>query len=115
ERGQPEGIETRHFTGDVAHHRCRAAALAKHRKPEAAHPAQAVSDVQFIVLLELRPLALGQDFAQQMFDRCRLEWLLIDRSHGAIDLDLHGRSGRQKKVRGLFLAHQGQQAIHGHG
>jgi len=107
-----QGVDIRHFAGDIAHHHGRRGLLAEGADAKAADPGHGKSRVQFQRVFVFLLLLVGEDFVQQADDVVRVHRLLVDRHRGAVDLDVDGRADRQENVGGFFFGHQLEQPFH---
>ena len=109
---QPEGIERRDASGDIAHHHRRRALLAERADAERADAFEVEGRVQLHLLLVLPGLALGEHLVEELADGVRGHDRLVDRDGHAVDLDVDRRADRKEDVRRLLVGHYLEQALH---
>ncbi|MDT4866523.1 hypothetical protein FQZ97_1013810 [compost metagenome] len=105
-------IERWNVARDVADHHGHLAALAKRADAEVAQRFQGHRHVEFAGFLQLFHAGGGNDFREQVARSLGRQHLAVDRDGLAVDLDHGRRMRRQVHVRGLFLGHQAQDALH---
>jgi hypothetical protein len=97
------------FLSTCADHHADLAALLEHVDAETAGVGQRQRHVQLEVALELGHLALVHQRIGDLLDHARRQAGIAERIQLALDLDMHGRSGGQEHVRGVFVRHQLQE------
>jgi hypothetical protein len=72
-------------------------------------------EVDFHLLLEVGDLFLAHRFVADPLQGGGVERVAVDRDEVALDLDLHGRAGREEEVRRARVGHQLEERSHEHG